>query len=466
MAERRALGERGQAVLLLVGALAAVLVGAFVLGAIARGVGVQGRDQRAADLGALAGARAMRALYYRLFEPRLIAGVPNPRHLGVGEYLRRGRSAAIETARRNGVRDVSVEFPDGDEIAPVRMRVVVADPARVPAGQSSGRHETGSEPAASRGRATGRRDRPGRRWLEADVRAVAEAELAPPGGGLARFATGGGYSGPLAHRQGKPMRPDVALAFDRMAAAAARDGVSLTITSAFRSDAEQAVLFARNPDPRWVAPPGRSLHRNATELDLGPPGAWGWLARNAPRFGFVKRYSWEPWHFGFARNPGSVSVGFNIRGDGRLGRGVPSFVPARFAPAINRAAQRWSVSAALLSAQLYAESGFNPFAVSSAGAQGIAQFMPGTARAYGLRNPFDAPAAIDAQAHMMRDLLRRFGSVPLALAAYNAGPGAVARCGCIPPYPETRGYVARVLGLLSGAGDPGALTGLAVRLVK
>jgi soluble lytic murein transglycosylase-like protein len=145
---------------------------------------------------------------------------------------------------------------------------------------------------------------------------------------------------------------------------------------------------------------------------------------------------------------------------------VPSFVPARFAPMVNRAAMRWSVSAALLSAQLYAESGFNPFAVSSAGAQGIAQFMPGTARSYGLSNPFDPAASIDAQARMMRDLLRRFASVPLALAAYNAGPGAVARCGCIPPYPETRGYVARILGLLSGAGDPTALTGLSVRLVK
>ena len=55
----------------------------------------------------------------------------------------------------------------------------------------------------------------------------------------------------------------------------------------------------------------------------------------------------------------------------------------------------------------------------------------------------------------MRDLLRQFGSVPLALAAYNAGAGAVARCGCVPPYPETRAYVARILGLLDGAGDIG-----------
>jgi soluble lytic murein transglycosylase-like protein len=159
-------------------------------------------------------------------------------------------------------------------------------------------------------------------------------------------------------------------------------------------------------------------------------------------------------------------VGFG-GGDGTRTKALQSFVPARYAPMIARAAQRWSVSAALLAAQLYAESGFNPFATSPAGAQGIAQFMPATARAYGLENPFDAEQAIDAQARLMRDLLRRFASVPLALAAYNAGPAPVARCGCIPPYPETRGYVARILGLLSGAGDIAlADAGLDVRLVR
>jgi soluble lytic murein transglycosylase-like protein len=182
----------------------------------------------------------------------------------------------------------------------------------------------------------------------------------------------------------------------------------------------------------------------------------------------VKRYSWEDWHFGFDRNIGSASVGYGdrSRGDGRSA--LPSFVPRRFQEPIARAAQRWNVGAALLAAQLYAESNFNPFARSPAGAQGIAQFMPGTARAYGLRNPFDAEQAIDAQAHLMRDLLGRFGSVPLALAAYNAGPGAVARCGCIPPYPETRAYVARILGLLGGAGevDLSAGGGFEVRLVE
>ena len=161
-----------------------------------------------------------------------------------------------------------------------------------------------------------------------------------------------------------------------------------------------------------------------------------------------------PKHYGYVRNPGTTSVGFGRRAtpDGRRSA-LPSFVPPRLGPLILKASQRRNVSAALLAAQLYAESGFNPFAISPAGAKGLAQFMPGTARSYGLRDPFDPEQSIDAQAHLMRDLLRRFASVPLALAAYNAGSAAVARCGCIPPYPETQAYVSRILGLLGGAGD-------------
>jgi len=67
---------------------------------------------------------------------------------------------------------------------------------------------------------------------------------------------------------------------------------------------------------------------------------------------------------------------------------------------------------------------------------------------------------------MMRDLLRQFSSVPLALAAYNAGPGRVQSCMCIPPIPETRGYVARILGLMGGAGDSAGAATFAVRLVR
>ncbi len=143
----------------------------------------------------------------------------------------------------------------------------------------------------------------------------------------------------------------------------------------------------------------------------------------------------------------------------------PAFVPERYRAMILRSAARWNVSAGLLAAQLMAESNFNPYAVSPAGAQGIAQFMPGTAAAYGLDDPFDAAEAIDAQAHLMSDLLKQFGSVQLALAAYNAGPGAVAACDCVPPYPETQAYVAKIMGLLDGAGELVAPT-LEVRLVE
>ena len=142
-------------------------------------------------------------------------------------------------------------------------------------------------------------------------------------------------------------------------------------------------------------------------------------------------------------------------------------MPSRFHDPIARAALRWNVPMNVLAAQLYAESGFNPFARSPAGAEGIAQFMPGTADAYGLRDPFDPVAAIDAQAHLMSDLLEQFGGkVALALAGYNAGAGAVQQYGGVPPFAETRAYVAKILGLLGGAGEIPVVGGFEVRLVE
>jgi LAS superfamily LD-carboxypeptidase LdcB len=434
---------RGQASVLLIGGLAGILIATVIAGAVARAVGKEAAAQRAADLAAVAAARVMHTNYGRLFEPAYIRRQPNPSHLEKSEYLALGRTAALRVAAANHAPRATVSFPDEDTIAPVRVRVAIRETLEVGKGEAK---------------------------RSATVAVAAEAELGPAAD-LA-FATGGGYSGPLETRQGERMRPDVALAFDRMEAAARADGIALVINSGFRSDAEQTVLWNRHPDPKWVARPGTSLHRNATELDLGPSSAYAWLAANAQRFHFLQRYSWEPWHYGFALNPASATAAADETGDGEAGAShgaVPGFVPARFAPMLRTAAQRWNVSAKLLAAQLYAESGFNPFAVSNAGAQGIAQFMPATARSMGLADPFDAEQAIDAQAHLMRDLLRQFGSVPLALAAYNAGPGAVSGCGCVPNYPETRGYVARILGLMSGAGVPipiGDGNTLEVRLVR
>jgi Transglycosylase SLT domain/D-alanyl-D-alanine carboxypeptidase/Putative Flp pilus-assembly TadE/G-like len=433
-------GEHGQALPLALGGAFVLIAAALALVAIAGAVTGKGRVQRAADLAAISAARSLRDDLERLLSPaRLPDGSPNPSHIERAAYLARARLAAIDAARANGVAasHLRVSFPDEGSFAPVRIRAVVL--AELEVGRS-------------------------RTHIEASAEAEAGAPSSSPGETSPRMASGGGYSGPLDYRQGHGMRPDVAAAFDRMAAAASQGGLSLIVNSAFRSDAEQAALFAAHPDPTWVAPPGHSLHRCATELDLGPETAYGWLAANAGNFGFVQRYSWEAWHYGYDAGPSPCSPAGNaVGGGGSLatgggdgsfsgGEGLPAFVPSSFRVPLLRAATRWNVSAALLAAQLMAESNFNPYAGSPAGAQGIAQFIPSTAAAYGLRDPFDPVEAIDAEAHLMSDLIHQFGSPQLALAAYNAGPAPVEACHCIPAYPETQAYVSRILALLGGAG--------------
>jgi hypothetical protein len=438
--------ESGQALILALGGSLAIIAAALALVAIAGAMTGKGRAQRAADLVAISAVRSMRDdLPNLLAPPRLSDGRPNPKHLGKAAYLARARVAALTAARANEVDPdrVQVRFPDAESFAPVRAKITILAGLR-----ESGGHR-----------------------VEASAVAEAAAPYGATSGGGTAMASGGGYGGLLIFRDGEGMRPDVAAAYDQMAAAARGDGVVLMVVSGFRSDAEQAELFAANPDPTWVAPPGQSLHRCATELDLGPSSAYGWLASNAGRFGFVQRYSWEAWHYGFSSGPAPCSPEGEAVGEGGGGTGspvssttLPSFVPAQYREPILRSAGRWGVPPALMAGQLMAESGFDPNAGSSAGAQGIAQFMPSTAAAYGLTNPFDPIAAIDAQAHLMSDLLRQFGAPELALAAYNAGPAPVEACNCIPPYPETQAYVTRILGLIGGAGAI-AMPSFEVRLV-
>ncbi len=119
---------------------------------------------------------------------------------------------------------------------------------------------------------------------------------------------------------------------------------------------------------------------------------------------------------------------------------------APFADLIAAAARKHGLSPRLLESVIRTESNFAARARSPKGAMGLMQLMPGTARQYDVENPYDAAANIDAGAQHLRMLLDRF-DLPLALAAYNAGEAAVRRYGGVPPYPETRNYVRRVLAL-------------------
>ena len=417
---RRRSAQGGQAAPLALAVGALLVLGAVALFTLGRVQLAAAQAQTAADLAAISAGRELRA------------------HLGdiavngpAGAARWRARLAAVSAAaaRPAGARLESLRIPDG-AWPPTAVEVVVSH----------------AGPRGSRVRAVAR----------AGVVAAAAGAAGPATG----WARGGGYSGPLVHRDGKPMCPVVGAAFDLMDAAAHAVGVDLVVTSGFRSDAEQAVLFARHPDPKWVAPPGRSRHRDATELDLnmGAGGAaHAWLARYATRFGFTQRYSWEPWHYGYV--PG-CGAGAAAAAPPAAGAALPAWVPARLRAPIASAATANGITPLVLAALLRSESGFDPRAVSPAGAQGIAQFMPATARGLGLRDPFDPAQAIPAAARLLGGHVRAFGSLPLALAAYNAGPGAVRRYGGIPPYRETQAYVARILALAGGPGAAGAAAGV------
>lgn len=422
-----------------VGAVGALISALILVFALVFAVGVLSNKQnaqRGVDLAAIAAAEKLRQGWG--------SGLQN--QAKIDQAKRDASTAATQLASANGLQSVKVNFAgvSSGSSGQSPLKVQVIGVANLKAG------------------------------YKAKVAATAQLEPAVVQG---TFAEGvDEYRGPLAYRNGKPMRPDVAIAFDRMAAAARSAGVQVVVVSGYRSNAEQAELFKQRPDPKWVAPPGQSLHRLGTELDIGPQAAYRWLAGNATKFGFVQRYSWEPWHYGYTRAPASSYMAEVKAKDGGADNkdtkaaaksgSLQSWVPNQYRSTILNASIRNGVSAALLAAQLKQESGFNPRAVSSAGAQGIAQFMPGTARAVGLRDPFDPVQAINAQAKLMKQLLSQFGSVQLALAAYNAGPGNVKPCMCVPAFTETQRYVANIIALMRGFDQMGAMSDMfAIRLI-
>lgn len=123
-----------------------------------------------------------------------------------------------------------------------------------------------------------------------------------------------------------------------------------------------------------------------------------------------------------------------------------SLTSASLASLLDNNAKRYNVNPELLAAIMHQESGGNPGAKSGKGAMGLMQLMPETASTYGVRNPYNPEQNMDAGAHYFSDLLKRYNyNVPLALSAYNAGPGAVDRAGGVPQNSETPNYVSRIL---------------------
>jgi len=122
--------------------------------------------------------------------------------------------------------------------------------------------------------------------------------------------------------------------------------------------------------------------------------------------------------------------------------------------AIDQAASRHNVDPSLVRAVIKVESNFNPNAVSRKGAMGLMQLMPQTARRLNVSNPFDPEQNVDAGVRQLKQLMENYGGdVKLTLAAYNAGPGAVARSAGVPHYAETRQYVKRITQLYYGGTD-------------
>jgi hypothetical protein len=406
-------------------------------GGIARAVGVRGELQSAADL-VRAGRRPRDA---RRLPARLRAAGPRRRRQPAPPRARAStsRSASARAGRppRATARATSASPSRAAASRPIRVRVTVRDAIAV-----------GAEPRSQRGHRRGR------------ARAAGHGPRHGP-------LNAGEYRGPFAYRQGKPMRPDVALAFDRMAARAAptasrcssrrlpqrrRAGAAVRRAHPTRSG-------SRRPEGRCTASaPSSTSARRRVRL----------AGRQRRALPLPAALRVGAWHFGYALNAGSSSLGYRQRrrrrvvGDAaglrarplRAGDRACGAALERVGGAAGRAALR---GVALQPVRAVGGRGARHRAVHARHGGGLR-----TRRSLRRRPRDRRPGPPDARP------AARVRAVPLALAAYNAGPTGSGRAAACPPIPETQSYVADILGLLHGAGDPSGdrVGGLEVRLVR
>lgn len=207
-------------------------------------------------------------------------------------------------------------------------------------------------------------------------------------------------------------------------------------TDSGKTDASQALLFA-------------SLLKSALAGESGSGSGSGLMleALAGQRSGLTASLGQQGLGFSSFSTGNSSSLG--KASVAPFGTSIPSsksVAKPELEQLIAEAGQRYGVDTNLIRQVVLAESDFNSKAVSSAGAMGLMQLMPGTANSYGVKDPFDPVQNLDGGTHFLRDLLNRFnGNVSLALAGYNAGPGAVEKYNGIPPYRETQNYVQKIL---------------------
>jgi soluble lytic murein transglycosylase-like protein len=217
----------------------------------------------------------------------------------------------------------------------------------------------------------------------------------------------------------------------------------VTIDAISQIQARMAAIeagFNRTP-PLGVAqtanPVANTSFDTALATAMGSDPAAGTAASSG--LGAPAASAWTPPPAADGRPGGPAAPGtYKLRGD------------SQYTELFKAAGERHGIDPAVLEAVARAESGFRADARSGAGAQGLMQIMPGTAKGLGV-NPLDPVQAVDGAARLLAGNLKTFGSLDLALAAYNAGGGAVKKYGGIPPFKETQNYVRKINGYLGAA---------------